>query len=1074
MVRNKVHSSENFFLSEEVSGINYQKFNGAIENNSYTEKEEAAEEAKEDEEKNEEDEEEDRLNQVLDELEATNFDIDSDSDHGKNNSFINKRLRNDDEEDEEDDDDEYDEDDDENFGGDLGNEFSEDDDDADDDFLMEDSEEGDDYDDYDDGYDLKDALKKAGNFKVKNKKAKLANTGKTSSSYKLRMMRTENRELDPEVRMLLSQANEAFVRNDLQVALGLYTDVIKKDARNFHAYKAIGEIHKNLGNLNECCNFWVLAANLHSWDHEFWSQVAELSADLGHIDQAIFCYGRAITSDIKKSSRFIMQRAILYKEKHQFGKALDGLQKVRLVYPTNPEVYKHIASVYSEQRRLNDAINLYMKMLDWNINEDINSAEVYPKFDWSELNILLELHIQHRSFRNGLTVLKLTARWIQDRSQEVWDDQDDSEFDVKRRFKNSHKLLAVARQAFNTKRFELPIDIRFKLGVLRLGAGDNEEALHHFEYLLDEDPSSISDLYFEAGKHLEDVGLYEEALLYLTRVEDEPSPELVRLLGKCYIEGGDFLQAKYAYEDLLSLEPENADYKLSLAETLYHLGEETRAEHLINEVQRANSSTATATATTTTAATTTTTMPDAIDNELPENLSLIRNRIRKAAKRVRLTELEKQEIELNAKRKVLEKYTRMERLQDAVDEGDKIAISAWIQLASQLVEMFTKTKSFFPKDRMKKFRGIFRRNTSKKMNLDERLARAYNLLEGIDDDDNLGRHTLTSMTEFRGLNYQQWFEIFAQYALLLWRYEYDPGHADEILNVALSASIFAQDKNKEIILQVLKVLFGISENLPSTTVQTHTRNLLNLNQFSPFVYKFYLCCYASGLKFWENFACYNQQKYFLRQLKAYDSTFSGVPISGMALVNANVSNIALGKCLPDLVYIYANMLGGNRSYISSIFYMNRAYEFNNKDHMICLILALLHIHRSMQRLTSNRHNQLLQGISYFLEYKDLRLGGDEAGKAGKAGKAGEAGEAGEATIYEQQEVEYNFGRLFHMLGLSSLAVQHYNRVLALLDSNHLEEDYDLATEAAYNLTLIYNLNGNSLLARDLTEKYLVL
>ena len=39
--------------------------------------------------------------------------------------------------------------------------------------------------------------------------------------------------------------------------------------------------------------------------------------------------------------------------------------------------------------------------------------------------------------------------------------------------------------------------------------------------------------------------------------------------------------------------------------------------------------------------------------------------------------------------------------------------------------------------------------------------------------------------------------------------------------------------------------------------------------------------------------------------------------------------------------------------------------------MLCLILGLGHLHRSMQRLSANRHIQLLQGISYILEYKNF-------------------------------------------------------------------------------------------------------
>lgn len=213
-------------------------------------------------------------------------------------------------------------------------------------------------------------------------------------------------------------------------------------------------------------------------------------------------------------------------------------------------------------------------------------------------------------------------------------------------------------------------------------------------------------------------------------------------------------------------------------------------------------------------------------------------------------------------------------------------------------------------------------------------------------------------------------------------------------------------------------------------------------------------CFPSGLEAWETFTNYNHQKYFLRQLKAYDSVILGRKTSGMATITANLENTHLTREHAELLYVYANLLGGSRSYVSSIVYLNRAYKEYNRDPMICLVLGLAHVHRSMQRLSNNRHLQLLQGISFILEYKVLR------------------GE--KATNFELQEIQYNLGRLFHMIGLTTLAVQHYEKVLDLHDSLKEDVEYDLLVEAAYNLSLIYNINGNPNLAKDITIKYLTI
>ncbi|CCE83151.1 Piso0_003723 [Millerozyma farinosa CBS 7064] len=893
-------------------------------------------------------------------------------------------------------------------------------------------------------FHFRDALRTAGNFKSKNKK-KYA----SKSYWKRKMMRNTDRELNPEVRFNLSRANEAFVKNDFQSALKLYEEVIKQDPKNFSAYKTLGEIYKQQGDLDKCCNLWILAAYIQPYDTQFWCNIAELSTQLGHLDQAIHCYGRALQSDSSKNSNIILQRALLYKERRQYGRALEGFQRLHQKYPTDSNVVKHLASVYVEQKRINDAINLYITILDKNIYPPSNSKDQYPVFGWAELNILCELYMQQHSYkscRDGIKTIKIVSRWIQNRTDESWWDKidDDSEFD-KRRFLILKTLSASQQARAKEKFYDLPIDIRFKLGCFRLGVDQKDESLRHFDYLLEE-TDDISDLLFEAGKSLEAHGYYEEALTFLTRasVSDEQNgPELISLLGKCFLEVGDYQQAQEAYKSLLVSDYENLDAKLALAEAYYHLGNRQESINLLEDVSRTRKATEP-------------NEDEAKDDTMTEEsqedkVSLIKDKqIIKSNKSQKPTEEERLEIEENAKRKVLEKLRRMERLGDAIQQKERVAIKAWMQLASQLIEMFMSVRSFFPRDKNRAFKGIVLYRRKKSMGIDEKLARIYNLCDGISNDENYPRSYLTSTNEYRGLSYDKWFMIFVQYALFLCRYD-NIDYAVQIIEVAKEVSVFIQDKYKETFLNMIRLVFGIIRDENSGVVMSQVRYFLSNNQFSPFIYKFFAFCFASGCESWETFANYNHQKFFLRQLKAFDSITSHKKITGMATITADVSNLHLRHEHPELLYIYANLLGGSRSYVSSIVYLNRAYKEYNQDPMICFVLGLAHVHRSMQRLSNNRHIQLLQGVSYILEYRNLRRKN--------------------ATSSELQEVEYNLGRLFHMIGLTSAACYHYNNVLTYHEELR-DTSYDLSMESAYNLALIYNISGNTLLARDITEKYL--
>ncbi|CAN3359493.1 transcription factor tau 131 kDa subunit [Diutina catenulata] len=912
----------------------------------------------------------------------------------------------------------------------------------------DDMDDGEASDDYDENYDLMDALRGANNFRVKNKSA-------ASRNYYKRKMMKSDKKLDPEVRQALSQANEAFTRKDYLVAQAKYQEVIQKDNQNFFAYKTLGEICKIQGRLDQCCNYWFLAANIHSWDTQFWGTVAELSTQLNYIDQAIHCYSKAITPDIAKSTPYILERANLYREKRNYGRALDGLNKVRRQFPQNPEIIKQIASIYLDTKRLNDALNMYWEILNKNISADPNAhpeTRDFVTFGWAELNIMLELFTQQRAWKGGINVIKVVSRWMQHRTQEKWwdDADDDAEFDQDRRFMALERLSSTQRQEALQKDYSLHIDIRYRMGIFRLELGQKDEALHHFRYLFDE--VDVDDLFLEAGRSLEEHGLYKDAIEYLSRAcvneELQQTPELYTLLGKCFLETGQYKEAKQAFQNSMVLEPDEPEHYMSLVETYHYLHDEAEALKCIDSLQKLLRQRAELHQ-----------EPWLEDNEHDLNEAIIKSQqyTRKGAN-VKLSDEERQMLEIEATRKVTEKYRRMERLSDSIVAGDRVAIKTWCQYASHLIDTFTSIKSFFPKDKNREFKGIVQYRRKKNLKLEERLSRLYNLVEGAAggpiEEEQQSRHMLTSTTEFRGLTYVQWFDIFCQYAVLLAHYEDSLEEGKEILELAKTVNVFVQDKSREAFLHLMELHFALM-NKDMNEVSKVVRYFLNMNQFSPFIYKFFTCCFSHGIHGWEHFANYNHQKFFLRQLKAYDAVINNTKITGMATVSATEiknNRDKLGVELPDLTYMYSNLLGGARSYSSPVVYMNRVYKHYPSDPMVCLMLGLAHVHRSMQRLSSNRHMQLLQGISYIMEYRQHRLGP-------------------KASDYEKQEVEYNFGRLFHMLGLLSLAVVHYSNVF---DFANIDERFDMSSEAAYNLALIYNLNGNSQLAREITARYLTI
>lgn len=911
-------------------------------------------------------------------------------------------------------------------------EFSDDDDDED--FVLEnESDNGE--------FDLRDHLRMASGFRVKKKP--------TSKHYgKKQAMRAAAKEMDPEAADYFTKANQAYVDNKLDESLYYYQQMVKIDPKNSSAYQTMGDICQQRGQMSKCCSYWFMAAELALWNLLLWETVAELSSELGYVDQAIFCYTHIINyknRDGVVDVKSYLERSLLYKQKGQFGRALEGFQRMHQHYPRDASIIKHLASVYVEQRRLTDAINLYMRILDVNM-KSVGPPVLDPVFGWSELNILCELFLTQHSWRMGVNFIKTVARWINKRQDETWwDDQDDdSEFDLRRKSVIQKKRPNDYHLFFNRDN-ELPIDLRFKLGSFRLELDQKDEALVHYRALFaQKDRVEVADLFFEAGRNLEQHGHFKEALEFLeelTRLEE--SSDASTLKGRCYMELLEYEKAKKVLLEVLQKKPDDLDLKLMLSETYLHTEDIENARKLIVEVEEKKERLQEESEADT-----------GLELSEEDNLSIIRNSgSSKTARGSKITDEEKNDAEIHATRLVVSKFKRMQRILESIDKSGKVGAASWLKLADQLIETFTGIRSFFPKNRKTTFKGIPSYRRKQSLAIEDQLSRLKHLAEDMAVGDT-ARMEMTSKTSFRGLNYDQWLSIFIQYSFLLRYYNSDYNGAVSILEEALTGNVFSQDKTRSMLLRLSLLIFGILQEDFTEAVSNNVRYLLTSTQFSPTIYDFFMCCFSSGVGAWAAFSNYNHQKYFLRHLKAYDSLLTSSKISGSAHVTIDASQHTFNREHPQLLYIYACLLGSNRTFSSPIVYLTRAYRQYNQDPTLCFMLGLAHVHRSMQRNSNNRHIQLLQGISYLLEYKETRERG--------------------ATVYEKQEIEYNFGRLFHMLGLSTLAVNHYNKVLEYHDTLKDDPTYDMLIEAAYNLSLIYTINGNTELTRVITERYLTI
>ncbi|THH30538.1 hypothetical protein EUX98_g3645, partial [Antrodiella citrinella] len=343
-----------------------------------------------------------------------------------------------------------------------------------------------------------------------------------------------------------------------------------------------------------------------------------------------------------------------------------------------------------------------------------------------------------------------------------------------------------------------------------------------------------------------------------------------------------------------------------------------------------------------------------------------------------------------------------------------------------------------------------------------------------------GKH----IDSFRTIPFDKWLRLFIQYAFIVAkRDEFD--YAVEILRHA-SWSNALQARESQDSIRFAIITCAIHGNRYPVAVE-QSRKLINIHQFNNEAFRILLASVGHGMHATDAFLASTLSKHLLRELKTADAAFRnkdslkwnnvtkryaptgssskaddedddevaiGVPEeSGKGAQQTQKPNLPT-KRNPMGVAVYGQICLAARSYQSALFYLLHAYEYCPQDPMICLCLAIASVGRAMQRPADNRHHLVTQGLAFLAKYRKIR--GED--------------------MEHLDEVEYNFGRAFHQLGLLTHAARHYEQALEIAEKRMREDDqdYGMAQTAAYNLSLIYATTGSTPKAQSLYRRWLSL
>lgn len=445
--------------------------------------------------------------------------------------------------------------------------------------------------------------------------------------------------------------------------------------------------------------------------------------------------------------------------------------------------------------------------------------------------------------------------------------------------------------------------------------------------------------------------------------------------------------------------------------------------------------------------------------------------------------------------RVLQLYETLKEATPLMREGDEDAQDQWLDAAEAMIRDFRSNRIFYPFQRYDMFTG-FNENMPEKIRPKGPLAQAEDLAMRLrstlaDGDGNLP--PLPMPGDYRGISFGEWLDIFLEYALLL-ASNGEKDEAFEAIGAASDASVYYHDKQSMLYIQTCRLTCALRlrdelalgevsrwftrEYQFSTSAYQIFAGLARMSRPTPAMTEGKGTHYGAG----------STMKYILRQVKTMDLSIAKSnerdslvskskfkdQIRHNALEDQAILSLSTkdeqGNLIPAeeldvaLLVLYGHICYSGGSYTSALAYLSRGYALDPNNPTIILTIALSYIHQSLKRQAGNRHRLINIGLGFLTKYRSIRL---ENG-----------------VKQEMQEAHFNTGRIWHTLGLEHMAIPEYQKVLelseeiqaeALAGENAGDGGYveDFGRDAALALQQMYAMNGQALLAREITHRYLV-
>ena len=628
-----------------------------------------------------------------------------------------------------------------------------------------------------------------------------------------------------EIKMRLGLANEAFSTSDMVEARRLVDEIIRINAETHEAWNLLSSICQEQDDTEGALMALIVAAHLRPKHVAAWFNAVDYAlTSMGPVTprllrEAEFCLGTCIRQ-VPHSVEARLRKSQILAQRGAWNRAATDYKHVLRYIPYDLQVIRELGEVYVDLGDGAAGLELFHSTLE---NYKQNPELYELSIDWNHANVLAQLWtFMDKKGDQALMEVKAIARYLLGREDEnYWDDvtENDCEWDLDDTRRLS--LVRYSPEAFPSSAYGegLPIEIRICMGKYRLSMGESTEALQHFNHLLGINPSTgeeykymYPEMLIHVGDLFEHAGKVSEALLFYRAVKavpDENTAQLCLSIGKCCLQDDRTKEAEESFREACLLDHSNIQARVELARLYERLDEAEQAFDYVSQILELEKNNRIKLY----GAHNLPVRPTAEDARKPGKPGRRPQASTKAP-----VKRQKKVVLAPATRDAIAEalrhnYTVLKEKTAGMREGRSDATDYWMDAAKALTDDFRSCKAFYPWDR-KEFDGYTKddqHRAEQNLNLDVKvLSQMHGQSKYLDlalccttlIRTDIGNNKATKPSgiggsevpvHYRGVSFDDWAEIFGEYAVALAR-RGRGREAYDIVESATHAMCFCFDK----------------------------------------------------------------------------------------------------------------------------------------------------------------------------------------------------------------------------------------------------------------------------------------